>query len=111
MKISHLKEKLILTAAYLAYAFLWRYFGLPCLFELAFGIPCPGCGMTRAALALLQLDFAAAFSYHPMIFAMPILYLYFLSDNGLFHKKLPDRLVLIAIGLGFLLQWGFKLFL
>ncbi len=28
--------------------------------------PCPGCGMTRAALSLLSLDWAAALRWHPL---------------------------------------------
>ena len=34
-----------------------------CVFRLMTGIPCPGCGMTRAWLAALRLDFAAAFAF------------------------------------------------
>jgi hypothetical protein len=37
-----------------------------CLVALALRIPCPGCGMTRATLALLQGDFAHAFGLHPL---------------------------------------------
>jgi hypothetical protein len=37
-----------------------------CLFKLAVGAPCPGCGLTRATLALLQLDFDASFHFHPL---------------------------------------------
>ena len=32
------------------------------------GICCPFCGMTRAHLAAMRLDFAAAFYYHPVFF-------------------------------------------
>ena len=42
------------------------------VFRLLTGIPCPGCGMTRAWLAALRLDFAAAFAYHPLFWAVPI---------------------------------------
>ena len=42
-----------------------------CPFRFFFGISCPGCGMTRALLAALRLDFAAAFSYHPLFFLLP----------------------------------------
>lgn len=35
------------------------------------GFPCPGCGMTRAYLALFHLDFKSAFYYHPL-FLLPV---------------------------------------
>lgn len=46
-----------------------------CVFRLMTGIPCPGCGMTRAWLAALRLDFAAAIAYHPLFWAVPIAFL------------------------------------
>ena len=42
-----------------------------CPLRFFFGISCPGCGMTRALLAALRLDFATAFSYHPLFFLLP----------------------------------------
>ena len=38
--------------------------GWPCLFKSAAGIPCPGCGLTRATISLLRGEFAAAFGAH-----------------------------------------------
>ncbi|MCI8554401.1 MAG: DUF2752 domain-containing protein [Clostridiales bacterium] len=35
--------------------------GIPCFFHLLTGLDCPGCGISRLCLALLRLDFAAAF--------------------------------------------------
>lgn len=40
--------------------------GLPCLFHEMTGLPCPGCGMTRAIVALLHGDLAQAFTHHPL---------------------------------------------
>lgn len=40
--------------------------GIPCLFYRLTGLQCPGCGNSRAALALLRLDLTAAFGYNPM---------------------------------------------
>lgn len=43
--------------------------GLPvwrCPFHAWTGLPCPGCGMTRALWALLQGRWQAAWEYHPL---------------------------------------------
>lgn len=41
--------------------------GLPlCPTKLFFGIPCPGCGLTRATLAMVQGDFGAMARHHPL---------------------------------------------
>ncbi len=42
-----------------------------CPFRFLTGISCPGCGMTRALLALLRGDLAAAYDYHPLVFLLP----------------------------------------
>ena len=40
-------------------------FPLPeCLFKYIIGLPCPGCGMSRATLALLNCDIPLSFSYN-----------------------------------------------
>lgn len=39
--------------------------GIGCPFHKLTGLQCPGCGNSRAAMALLRLDLAAAFSYNP----------------------------------------------
>ena len=43
--------------------------GIPvCFFHAVTGLPCPGCGLTRALSSLIQGHPAAAFSYHPFAF-------------------------------------------
>lgn len=34
------------------------------------GIPCPGCGLSRAAVALLHGHYAEAYRFHPLVFAL-----------------------------------------
>lgn len=41
-----------------------------CPFAIVAGIACPGCGMTRALLALGRGDVELAFLYHPLVFAV-----------------------------------------
>ena len=95
--------KLSITAAYLLLVYIMYRLGVSCIYLCLLGIPCPGCGMTRALLALLRLDFAAAFTLHPMIFTMPLVYLYFLFEENLFHNRRVDRVIWIALGIGFFL--------
>ena len=108
-KITQWKGKLLLTAAYLCLLLVLRHFEVPCIFLSLFRIPCPGCGMSRAVNAAVHLDFAASFAYHPMFWSVPILYLYFLFDRGLFRNRIHNRIFLTLIAAGFILQWMMKL--
>lgn len=66
---------------------LWVQAGWPCLFRRLTGLPCVSCGMSRAWLAALRLDFPAALGYHPMFWSVPILVLYALYDGRLFSSR------------------------
>jgi hypothetical protein len=37
-----------------------------CPFKVATGLPCPGCGITRASVAFLHGDITTSFFYHPL---------------------------------------------
>ena len=51
---------------------------IPCLFYTFTGFYCPGCGVTRMAVSLLQLNFEKAFYYHPVLLcSLPFLGLCF----------------------------------
>lgn len=52
--------------------FLFIGDGALCFFRAWLGVPCPGCGMTRAYFALFRGDIGGAFFYHPL-FAAPML--------------------------------------
>jgi len=56
-------------------------------------IPCPGCGLSRASMALLRGDFARAFSIHPAVFiVVPVLGLYMLGQVATFVNPEWTRL-------------------
>lgn len=83
--------------------------GFQCVFLRYFHVICPGCGMTRAVRALLRLDLAGAWRFHPMVFSMPLLVLYIALDGRVFRKKAVNILVLSLTGAGFAVNYAIKL--
>ena len=100
MKISNLKNKLIFCAVYVGVIALWMALDLQCFWLGTFGVPCPGCGMTRAWLAALQLDFSAAFTWHPMFWCVPIGVVFILCDGKVFSNNKVNALILGALAVG-----------
>lgn len=108
-KISNLKIKLIATAAFIAFLIFAYIIKLPCIFVSFFNIPCPGCGMTRAWISALHLDFSRAFAFHPMFWSMPVCYLFVLYDGKPFKNRFINIILLILIALGFIITYILKL--
>lgn len=77
-------------AGFLLLARLWH---LPCVFQRLFGVPCPGCGMTRAWLSVFRGQLTAAFAHHPLFRTVPLLYGYLLADGLLFRRVRVDRVL------------------
>ncbi|MBQ8768479.1 MAG: DUF2752 domain-containing protein [Oscillospiraceae bacterium] len=93
--------------AYLVYTGLQ----IPCLFRSVTGLLCPGCGNTRATLALLRLDFKAVLRYN-LSYPLQILYIlrlylvcaenYIRGGRFAYHTK-PDWVDISCLSL--LLVW------
>lgn len=47
--------------------------GLPCPLRTLTGVPCPACGLTTAAVALVRGQVGAAFAANPVIFGLAAL--------------------------------------
>jgi len=78
-----------------------------CPFKAVTGLPCPGCGMTHAFLALGRLDFAGAFSANPLVF--PLAALTALYAAGRVPRALRSaKMVNFALA-GVLVFWGGRL--
>ncbi len=73
------------------------------------GIPCLGCGMTRAVGSALRLDFAGAFSYHFMFWSLPLLFFCFMKDGRIFKNKYLNLIFYALILAGFVANWILKL--
>ncbi|MCC6214562.1 MAG: DUF2752 domain-containing protein [Polyangiaceae bacterium] len=62
--------------------------GLPgCPTATIAGIPCPGCGLTRASWAVLRGDLAEAHRLHPLVLIVTPLYLGFLAYAALDYVR------------------------
>lgn len=51
------------------------------------GLPCPGCGLTRAGFSVLRMDFCGAWRIHPFIFPIILLIILFCFNRYIFMKK------------------------
>lgn len=80
------RNMLVLTAILLVYV-VFYLIGVGCPIRFLTGVPCPGCGMTRAGLALLHGRVREALHFHPAIFLVP-----FLPVWVLFHNRWSRRL-------------------
>lgn len=92
-KPTNLALKLMLFALFFALAGLSVLFHYQCPILRLTGIICPGCGMSRAWLAALHLDFKQAFYYNPVFWFIPVIMLFILFDFRLFRKRMPNLLV------------------
>ncbi len=82
------KWAVVFITAY--FVFGRKIFGGLCPVVLVTGFPCPGCGLTRAGLAILKLDFSRAWALHPFIFPIILLvFLFFFNRYILLKKKMP----------------------
>ena len=65
---------------------------IPCASKSIFGIRCPGCGMTRSCVSLVQGKFADALHYHPfswLIVGLAIAYSFFPNASATQWSKIP----------------------
>lgn len=54
---------------------------VPCMVYTFTGLYCPGCGGTRAVLALLEGRFFVSFLYHPIVLYGVVIYLWFMISH------------------------------
>lgn len=89
---------------------IWYFLSLPCPLYALTGLPCPGCGMTRAWIAALHLDLAGAFGYHPMFWCVPVVVGLFLFDGQQLPGKGCNTFLMGMVLAGILLTYLARLF-
>lgn len=105
--IKQRSEELRAWCAAGAFYLLLAALGHGCPIRWLTGIPCPGCGLSRAYLALLRGDLAGAFAFHPLFWAVPVLILAVLWRGG--RGKRAARFIVFSLGAAFLLVYIWRL--
>lgn len=79
-----------------------------CPIKFITGVSCPGCGMTRAVLSALRLDFHMAFYYHPLFLLAPVMFVLFIFQD--YVKPRISKVIWGIIILLFTITYLFRLF-
>ncbi|MCL2003597.1 MAG: DUF2752 domain-containing protein [Oscillospiraceae bacterium] len=90
------KTAALFALCLLAVAGVYALIGCP--FRFVLGIPCPGCGATRAWGALLRWQVPEAFRWHPLFWLTPPLILFITLKKGRAARN-PRTNTLIIAGL------------
>lgn len=94
--------KLILIIGIIGFLLVSFY---KCPYDYIFGISCPGCGMTRAFIALFHLDIVGAFHFHPLFPIVILVALYLVLEHfKLFALKENSKTICIWILCGLFLS-------
>lgn len=96
-RIQSVIERLKICALMFVSYFILNLFHMGCPIKFTTGISCPGCGMTRAVLSVLRLDFQDAFHYHPLFMLAPIIFLLFLFESYIKPKYCKGAWTVIII--------------
>jgi hypothetical protein len=56
---------------------------VPCVFYMFTGFYCPGCGGTRAVMALLKGNFLLSLWYHPLVIYAVVIYVLYMASHTL----------------------------
>lgn len=106
------KYLILVIMGYLAYFMIFHNGESNCIVKRSIGIPCPGCGMTRALAYLLKFNFKEAFFYHPLVYLLPFLILIFLyQDTKAIYKLAHSKFLIIGVITLFLLVYVIRMVL
>lgn len=79
------------------------YLIIGCPFRFLLGIPCPGCGMSRAYYAFFDGDFSKAFFNHPLFLLIPPFAVILGGGNSKILKSKKAKSALLKTGIAVIL--------
>ena len=79
--------------------------GIPCIFHMVTGFLCPGCGVTRMCISILQGNFLEAMKYNFMLFFLSPYIIYilifdivqYIKDGKCNHTKCQEVMIYLMI--------------
>lgn len=78
--------------------------GITCPIKFLTGISCAGCGMSRAFLSVLRLDFVSAFHFHPLFWLVIPTVLLFIFKNKIPFFKICFILIVAIFIITYLIR-------
>lgn len=100
---------ILVTLGCAALILVREWLGLGCVFYETLGIPCPTCGMTRAVLSAIKLDFGEAFGYHPLFPTLPVLYWAVITELAPFKSGPANKITVAALLCAYGVTWAVRL--
>ena len=93
---------IIIIAAY--FYLTNRIFGYVCPSEILFGLPCPGCGLMRAALLLVRGDLTGSLRMNPMLLFIPVYFILLICKK----KNAAENYLIAVLVLSFIV-YGWRM--
>ncbi|NLK93628.1 MAG: DUF2752 domain-containing protein [Clostridiales bacterium] len=92
------RNLLVGSFAFIIFTQIMNYlFGTICTLKLFFGIPCPFCGITRAAIELLNLNIKKSFEMHPLLIFVIIAMIFYLFNKYFCEKYVKIYKIYVII--------------
>lgn len=103
-----MKKKVLISITLLILLITYLYLGnkfhiyIDCPIKKITGLYCPGCGITRMLLSILQLDVYQAFRYNPLLFICLPFFVFFIIESIISKKeplynKIPTKIWVMII--------------
>lgn len=91
------KNRIALILLIGGWFFLEAFFHRHCPMVILTGLPCPGCGLTRAVLCVITLDLAGAWHINPSVFLWIPLLIFLLVNRYVLKKPIPYQKPVIIV--------------
>jgi len=83
-------------------------FDMRCIIRILIGVPCPGCGMSRAIYSLFRGNIAEAFHFHPLFPLVPFI---LLAITDILDNKKTKKIIIIVISVLFFAVYIIRMYL